>query len=89
MCGEKYENIHLVIKTNKTDIKFFSDMSNVDKGFSAEFEAFKPHDRTFTTYSKSVFLTKTRLNTMHENKHPNEYPKVIVIMILICLSFNV
>ncbi|KAK2827236.1 hypothetical protein Q7C36_018162 [Tachysurus vachellii] len=45
MCGEKFEIIPLVIKTDKADIKFFSDMSYVDKGFSAEFEAFIPFDR--------------------------------------------
>ncbi|GAA6105664.1 ST14 transmembrane serine protease matriptase b [Tachysurus ichikawai] len=45
MCGEKFEIIPLVIKTDKADIKFFSDMSYVDKGFSAEFEAFLPFDR--------------------------------------------
>lgn len=56
MCGEKSES--LVISSNQADIRFFSDMSYVDKGFSAEFEAFKPTDRMFTAYSKSVFLTE-------------------------------
>ncbi|XP_053504957.1 ST14 transmembrane serine protease matriptase b [Ictalurus furcatus] len=45
MCGQNSENIPLIIKTNKTEIKFFSDMSYVDKGFTAQFEAFEPFDR--------------------------------------------
>ncbi|XP_026794663.3 ST14 transmembrane serine protease matriptase b [Pangasianodon hypophthalmus] len=45
MCGKKYEEIRLVIKTNKTDITFYSDMSYVDEGFAAEFEAFESFDR--------------------------------------------
>lgn len=49
MCGEQSD--HLVIKTNKTDIEFSSDISYVDEGFSAEFEAFKPTERMFTAYS--------------------------------------
>lgn len=56
MCGQNSENIPLIIKTNKTEIKFFSDMSYVDKGFAAQFEAFKPFDRKFTAYSNCVFF---------------------------------
>lgn len=58
MCGEKSENIRLVIKTNKTDINFFSDMSHVDKGFSAEFEALRPLDCMYHLILKVYFRLK-------------------------------
>lgn len=58
MCGEKSEHMRLVIKTNKTDIKFFSDMSYVGKGFSAGFEAFEHNDCMLTFNS---FLLKCHL----------------------------
>ncbi|XP_046724566.1 ST14 transmembrane serine protease matriptase b [Silurus meridionalis] len=45
MCGRKTDNVPIIIKSNKADIKFLSDLSYVDKGFSAEFEAFSPSDR--------------------------------------------
>ncbi|XP_060792161.1 ST14 transmembrane serine protease matriptase b isoform X2 [Neoarius graeffei] len=45
ICGEKSGKVSQIIKTSKTDITFFSDMPYVDKGFSAEFEAFEPSDR--------------------------------------------
>ncbi|TSL04261.1 Suppressor of tumorigenicity 14 protein [Bagarius yarrelli] len=45
ICGEKSKDLQLIIKTNETDIKFFSDMSYVDKGFSADFESYNPFDR--------------------------------------------
>lgn len=65
MCGEKFEIIPLVIKTDKADIKFFSDMSYVDKGFSAEFEAFLPFDRMFTAFT--ICVVEMTFNNRHEN----------------------
>ncbi|KAM9451667.1 ST14 transmembrane serine protease matriptase b [Clarias gariepinus] len=45
MCGKKFENIPLIIKTHTTDIRFISDLSFVEEGFSAGFEAIYPTDR--------------------------------------------
>ncbi|KAI4891399.1 hypothetical protein NFI96_026095 [Prochilodus magdalenae] len=44
MCGEKSANTVHTSKTNQLTVKFYSDMSFVDQGFSAEFEAFQPSD---------------------------------------------
>ncbi|XP_072517694.1 ST14 transmembrane serine protease matriptase b [Salminus brasiliensis] len=44
MCGEKPANTVRSSRTNQMTVKFFSDMSYVDMGFSAEFEAFQPNN---------------------------------------------
>ncbi|KAG9265652.1 hypothetical protein AMEX_G20118 [Astyanax mexicanus] len=44
MCGEKPPNTVHSSRTNQITVRFVSDMSYVDKGFSAEFVAFEPND---------------------------------------------
>ncbi|XP_051960470.1 ST14 transmembrane serine protease matriptase b [Xyrauchen texanus] len=42
ICGEKPPNSVNTIKSNQATVKFYSDMSQVGEGFSADFEAFEP-----------------------------------------------
>ncbi|XP_066501828.1 ST14 transmembrane serine protease matriptase b isoform X1 [Hoplias malabaricus] len=44
MCGEKPANTVHSSRTNQIKVTFFSDMSYVDQGFFAQFEAFEPND---------------------------------------------
>uniref|UniRef100_A0A8C9V0Q2 Nuclear factor related to kappaB binding protein n=1 Tax=Scleropages formosus TaxID=113540 RepID=A0A8C9V0Q2_SCLFO len=44
LCGEKSPSTVVSVQSNKMDVLFSSDMSYVDRGFSAEFEAFEPTD---------------------------------------------
>ncbi|KAG9333095.1 hypothetical protein JZ751_013519 [Albula glossodonta] len=44
LCGVKPQNTVMSSKSNTMQVKFFSDMSYVDQGFTAEFEAFDPSD---------------------------------------------
>ncbi|XP_046876619.1 ST14 transmembrane serine protease matriptase b [Hypomesus transpacificus] len=44
LCGEKRDNTVVISKTNQVRVVFNSDMSHVNRGFSAEFEAFLPSD---------------------------------------------
>ncbi|KAL4647699.1 hypothetical protein GN956_G8101 [Arapaima gigas] len=43
-CGEKKYSFVVTNKSNKMKVSFHSDMSVVNRGFSAEFEAFTPSD---------------------------------------------
>uniref|UniRef100_A0A4W4EDV1 ST14 transmembrane serine protease matriptase b n=1 Tax=Electrophorus electricus TaxID=8005 RepID=A0A4W4EDV1_ELEEL len=45
MCGELPANKVHFSKTNRISVIFYSDMSYVDKGFSAEFEAVEPSEK--------------------------------------------
>lgn len=42
LCGEQRDNTVVIRKSNSVRVIFYSDMSYVDKGFSAEYEAFVP-----------------------------------------------
>ena len=55
MCGEKSTNTVYSSRTNQITVKFYSDMSYVDQGFSAEFEAFEPNDRMSNNLFSSTF----------------------------------
>ncbi|KAL4658600.1 hypothetical protein GN956_G2165 [Arapaima gigas] len=44
LCGERSPSTVVSVKSNKMAVLFESDMSYVDRGFSAEFEAFEPTD---------------------------------------------
>ncbi|XP_062868235.1 ST14 transmembrane serine protease matriptase b [Trichomycterus rosablanca] len=43
MCGSQPTNKVHVFESSKLTVKFFSDMSYVDEGFFAQFEAYDPH----------------------------------------------
>lgn len=45
LCGERSPSTVVSVKSNKMEVVFNSDMSYVDRGFSAEFQAYEPSDR--------------------------------------------
>nr|XP_023656204.1 suppressor of tumorigenicity 14 protein-like [Paramormyrops kingsleyae] len=44
LCGERSPSTVVSVKSNKMEVIFDSDMSYVDRGFSAEFQAYEPSD---------------------------------------------
>uniref|UniRef100_W5LYQ6 ST14 transmembrane serine protease matriptase b n=1 Tax=Lepisosteus oculatus TaxID=7918 RepID=W5LYQ6_LEPOC len=65
LCGEKLPNTVVSSQSNTMKVTFFSDNSFVDRGFSAQYEAFDPTDRESLdllpqTESRSLMLPHCR-----------------------------